>query len=375
MALKFLLPGQMQYMSQHGFDVTMISADGIERNDVIQNEGCPHLIVPMTRQITPLKDLQCLWQLIKIFKKIEPDIVHTHTPKAGLLGMLAAKICRVKIRIHTVAGLPLMVERGFKFQLLKLVEKITYWGANHVWPNSYSLLKYIKQQRLTSQKKLKVISKGSSNGINLQRFNKANFSDGIFEEIKKSIDYNNNTQYLLTIGRLVKDKGIIELVQAFKNINTHYKNLKLILVGKYEAELDALPEYIINEIENNPNIIHINWSNHVEYYMALATIFVFPSHREGFPNVLLQAGALGTPIICTAIAGNVDIIKNNKTGILCAVSNEVDLQHKINFALQNIALLQAMAATLKTHIHTFYSRDIVWQAILNEYETLLNPTK
>ena len=152
MALRYLLPGQMQFMQQHGFDVLMISADGPELSEVIKNEGCRHVIVPMTRKITPWQDLKCLYSLVKIFKKEKPDIVHTHTPKAGLLGMLAAKLSGVKVRIHTVAGMPLMVEKGFKLKLLTFIEKLTYWAANHVWPNSGSLYNYITQHRLTTQK-------------------------------------------------------------------------------------------------------------------------------------------------------------------------------------------------------------------------------
>ena len=143
MALRYLLPGQMKYMQQNGFEVIMISAQGKELSDVIETEQCRHITVPMTRKITPLQDLNCLIKLIKIFKKEKPDIVHSHTPKAGLLGMLAAKICGVKIRIHTVAGMPLMVEKGFKLQLLKFIEKLTYKAASNVWPNSNSLQNYI----------------------------------------------------------------------------------------------------------------------------------------------------------------------------------------------------------------------------------------
>ena len=181
MSLQFLLPGQMKFMSQNGFDVLMISADGKEIQAVIENENCEHIIVPMTRKITPLQDLKCLWILIKFFKKEKPAIVHTHTPKAGLLGMLAAKFTGVKIRIHTVAGLPLMVEKGFKYKLLKFIEKLTYWAANHVWPNSFSLLSFIKENKFTSSIKLKVINQGSSNGIDLNRFNKQNLDQAILE--------------------------------------------------------------------------------------------------------------------------------------------------------------------------------------------------
>jgi glycosyltransferase involved in cell wall biosynthesis len=370
MALKFLLPGQMKFMQANGFDVLMISADGIERNDVMEKEGCPHVIVPMTRKITPFKDLNCLWQLIKIFKKEKPNIVHTHTPKAGLLGMLAAKICGVRVRIHTVAGLPLMVETGFKFQLLKIIEKITFWGANHVWPNSNSLLNYIVECNLSSQKKLKVISKGSSNGIDLARFSKANFDNRILNDVKIKINYSLEHTYLLTIGRLVKDKGIIELVETFKIINASYTKTKLVLVGKFEEELDPLPSSIIEEIKTNVNIIHIDWSQYVEYYISIANVFIFPSHREGFPNVLLQSGALGTPIVCSAIAGNIDIVEDNKTGLLFPVGDRESLKNKIIFALENSGEMQKMATILQSNITKYYSRENIWNALLLEYKTL-----
>src|SRR5882762_7685479 len=154
MALRYLLPGQMRFMAGNGFDVLMISADGKELKDVIEKEACPHIIVPMTRKITPLRDLRCLFKLIKILKKEKPDIVHTHTPKAGILGMLAAKCCGVKLRIHTVAGLPMMVEKGWKYRLLRFVEKRTYAAANHIWPNSNSLLQFITEQKLCDPEKL-----------------------------------------------------------------------------------------------------------------------------------------------------------------------------------------------------------------------------
>jgi glycosyltransferase involved in cell wall biosynthesis len=371
-SLKYLLTGQMHFMKENGFDVLMISADGKEINEVMANEDCPHIIVPMTRKITPFKDLVCLWKLIKIFIKEKPDIVHTHTPKAGLLGMMAAKICNVKIRIHTVAGLPLMVETGFKFRLLKFIEKLTYASANHIWPNSFSLLNYIKEQKLTKEKKLKVISQGSSNGIDLNRFSTLHFNQDTLFEVKKSIGFDYQNVYLLSIGRLVKDKGIVELVETFKGLQYTSKNIKLILVGKFEMELDPLPKNILDEIKNNPNIIHIDWTAHVEYYISLATLFVFPSHREGFPNVLLQSGALGTPIICSSIAGNVDIVENNTTGLLFTVGDTLQIKNQITFALNNPEIMKDMAIKLKENIFCFYNRETIWNAILQEYKTLIH---
>lgn len=177
MAFRVLLAGQPKFMREHGFNVIMISANGKELEDVKKAEQCEHIIVPMTRKITPVKDLTCFFQLRKLIKKYRPDIVHTHTPKAGLLGMLAAKSAGVKIRIHTVAGLPLMLETGFKRKVLLLAEKLTYFAATHVWPNSKSMKQFIIGHKLLKDDKLGMISNGSTNGVDLQKFSQHNLNE------------------------------------------------------------------------------------------------------------------------------------------------------------------------------------------------------
>ena len=372
MALRYLLPGQMQFMAANGFDVLMMSAEGKELAEIIEMEQCRHIIVPMTRKITPFQDLKCLFTLIKIFRKEKPDIVHTHTPKAGLLGMLAAKFCGVKTRIHTVAGLPLMVEKGFKYRVLKCTEKLTYVAANHVWPNSNSLMKIIIEKKLCKTNKLQVIAKGSTNGINISRFDKEVLNENVLYEIKKQVNFSNEHKYLLCIGRLVKDKGIAELVHVFTQLQNNNQNLKLILVGEYEDTLDPLPSAVLQEIETNPSIIHINWSNQVEYFMHLAGLFVFPSHREGFPNVLLQAGAMQLPIICSQITGNTDIVTDKETGLIFESGNEQQMCKLLQYALLHPQHMQDMAKKLQQHVRDNYRQENIWQNMLEAYKTLVN---
>ena len=367
MSLMYLLPGQMNFMKEHGYDVLMISADGKEREAVMEAEKCRHIVVPMTRKITPLQDLKCLFQLIKIFRKEKPDIVHSHTPKAGLLGMIAARICGVKARVHTVAGLPMMVEKGAKYKLLKWVEKITYAAANHVWPNSHSLLEFISKNKMTHPGKLSMIAKGSTNGINTDRFNENNIIPERLQAIKENIQYDASNTYLLCMGRLVKDKGIVELINVFKVLNQSSPSLKLILVGDFESSLDPLPEQTVAEIKNNGSIIHIHWTTEVEYYMHLADNFIFPSHREGFPNVLLQAGAMKLPIICSRIPGNIDIVKENETGLIFEPGNESQIQSLILQAISQKEKMMGMAAKLKQTIFSEYQRSYIWQQLLHRY--------
>ena len=371
MALKYLLPGQLRFMKASGFDVLMISADGKELDSVVENENSRHIIVPMTRKITPFHDLKCLFQLIGIFRKERPDIVHTQTPKAGLLGMMAAKFCGVRLRIHTVGGLPMMSEKGFKFHLLKWVERMTMASANHVWPNSQSLKQYITSHRLASSGKLKVIGKGSTNGIDLDFFDRNVLDEIITNDIKKTILYSTDTRYLLFVGRLVADKGLFELVNAFRALQQQYPILKLILVGDYEGSLDPLPGTTVQEIESNPSIIHIGWTDDVRYYLHLANYFIFPSHREGFPNVLLQAGAMELPVICSRIAGNVDIISHGETGLIFDCCSEQQMKNAIEQALSEPAFMHTMAIKLKQQVYSDFKRENTWQNILEAYKSLL----
>ena len=369
MAFKVLLAGQSKFMSENGFNVIMISADGKELEDLKKQEGCVHIIVPMTRSITPLKDIVSFFKLRRVLKKYKPDIVHTHTPKAGLLGMLAALSAGVKIRIHTVGGLPLIVETGLKRRLLILTEKLTYFGATEIWPNSKSMMNFIIDNKLAKAEKLAVIDNGSTNGIDLIKFSRQNLNEEIKNKIKASLPQSDGLK-ILCVGRMVKDKGIEELVSVFTKLQQQHP-LQLILAGPFEPHLDPLSSQTLDTIINNPAITHISWSDSIEYYMALADIFVHPSHREGFPNVILQAGAMHLPVICSNIPGNADIIQNERTGFMFEVKNEDDLFTKLKFAIENKERTEKIAHALFEEVTQLYSRKRIHEVILNSYNRLL----
>ncbi|MBC7935298.1 MAG: glycosyltransferase [Rhizobacter sp.] len=371
LALRSLLRSQMNYMQKNGLEVLMISADGPELEDVIKNEHCRHIVVAMTRKITPWQDLKSLVQLIKIIRKEKPAIVHTHTPKAGLLGMLAAWICSTQVRIHTVAGLPLMVEKGLKLKLLKFIEKLTYAAATNVWPNGDSMKKFIIEHKFCSPAKLTIIGKGSSNGVDTGRFNKDTLDPATLAVIKQKIDHHTGMMYLLFTGRLVADKGIVELITVFEAIQKNNASLRLILTGDFERSLDPLPIHIENAIGSNPAIIHVAWTEYVEYYMALADFFVFPTYREGFPNVLLQASVMKLPILCSSIPGNVDIVIHGKTGLLFKDQDTESLKEQLTRAIAHPGEMKAMAEEQYHFVYNNFPREIFWKTMLQEYTALL----
>jgi glycosyltransferase involved in cell wall biosynthesis len=375
LSLKYLLSGQMRYMNEHGFEVVMVSSEGPEREEVIQTEGCRHEIIPMTRKITPVADLKALWLLYRLFKKEKPDIVHSHTPKAGLLAMLAARMAGIKLRIHTIAGLRFMTAKGNTRKILVAMEKLTAKAANHVWPNSFSLRDYIIQNKLVSPAKMEVIGLGSSNGIRLTRFSEAALNQDKLNDIKKSIGFDPSLLYFVSVGRIVHDKGIDELVNAFVEVNKKFPNTRLVLVGTFEDELDPISDTARNILHSHKDIIQAGWSDAVEYYMQFAFALIHPSHREGFPNVLLQAGAMRCPIICSRIEGNIDIVDDGLTGLIFPVRDAAALQQKMEHAIRNPTLLTTYATALREKIEKHFDQPVVHLQLEQRYIQLLNNIK
>lgn len=369
LSLMELLRGQLGFMSQY-YDVLGIASPGKEMELVKENENINTLEVKMTRTISPLKDLKACYLLYRIFKKEKPYIVHTHTPKAGTVGMLAAKLAGVPHRLHTVAGLPLLEAKGKKRRLLNLVEKITYSSATKIYPNSFGLKNIILSEKFCKADKLKVIANGSSNGINTNWFDPNLISKSQLEKLKKSLFITNEDFVFIFVGRLVRDKGINELIEAFKKINIQFSETKLLLVGTYEKKLSPLMPSTLIEIEKNPNIITVGYQKDVRPYFAIANTLAFPSYREGFPNVVMQAGAMGLPSIVTNINGCNEIIQDNINGLIIPPKDTKSMYYAMARLLTEKQLLKAMIQNARKMIISRYEQQMVWSYILKEYISL-----
>lgn len=257
LSLQKLITGQLPYMRSKGFEPLMISAEGPEAEAAKREQESPLVVVPMTRKVTPLQDLRSLWTFYKLCKKHKPQIIHSHTPKAGIIGMLGGKLAGVPVRLHTVAGLPLMEATGTKRRVLDAVEKLTYACATKVYPNSTVLKDFILQSGYCGPEKVKVIGNGSSNGINTSFFSVEALNLDKLQALKHELGINTGDFVFVFIGRLVKDKGIRELVSAFKAVQAKYAQAKLLLVGPMEQDLDPLPPETLLEIEQNESIIPV----------------------------------------------------------------------------------------------------------------------
>lgn len=368
-SLEKLLENQARFFKTF-YSVTLVSSQKEQLQRLAKEQGVNHFSLEMTRKITPLQDLRCLLQLIRFLRKDKPHIVHTHTPKAGIVGMLAAFITGVPLRMHTVAGLPLMEAKGLKKSILYAVERLTYRCATHVYPNARGLMDFIQEKKLAGKTPLKCIGNGSSNGIDLTYFNPERVSKEQEMSFREKWNISKDDFVFLFIGRLVGDKGVNELVAAFEQLANKIPNAKLLLVGPQEPTLDPLKQVTIASIEKNPKIVSTAYQQDVRPFLKIAQVFVFPSYREGFPNVVLQAGAMGIPCIVSDINGCNEIIENEVNGLIVPPKSIQPLSEKMYSLYKDPEKRAIFIDRTKERIATNFERTHYWKLLLEEYKLL-----
>lgn len=369
LSLEKLLEGQLNFMQNH-YQVIAVASNREKLKKWGIDIGVDTYAVEMTREITPQKDLASLWKLYRYFRKEKPLIVHTHTPKAGVAGMLAAKMAGVPIRLHTVAGLPLLETSGFTRTILEAVEKLTFSCATKVYPNSRRIHEYLVEEEFASEEKFKVIGKGSSNGIDTSYFDPSSYSKENNKKMRAALGIPENDVVFVFVGRLVRDKGINELVEAFEQLHMRNSEISLLLVGPFEQELDPVKETTLEKIRVHEKIVEVGYQDDVRPYLACSDILAFPSYREGFPNVVMQAGAMNLPAIVTDINGCNEIITDNKNGMIIPVRDANALFNAMEVLVQDPVKRELMSAEARPVITGHYERHVLWEALLAEYREL-----
>jgi glycosyltransferase involved in cell wall biosynthesis len=372
LSLNVLLKGQLKFLNEF-YEIVGISSEGELLEEVKQREGIKTIEVNMERGISPLKDLTSLYKLYKILKTEKPVIVHSITPKAGLLTMLSGKMAGVPIRVHTFTGLIFPTRKGVIQKVLINMDRLLCSAATHIYPEGEGVKKDLIDYKITS-KYLKVIGNGNVNGIDLEYFSPDQVSEAHKELLKKGLNIKNEDFVFVFVGRLVGDKGINELVKAFSLLNktkNAERGFKLLLVGPLEQELDPLREDILNEIKNNPDIIDVGFQKDVRPYFAISDVLAFPSYREGFPNVVIQAGAMGLPSIVSDINGCNEIIIEDQNGVIVPVKNNEKLSQAMERMKSDTNYYQKLKMNARPMIKSRYEQSEVWNAILSEYKKLI----
>lgn len=370
-SIEKLLENQPKYFSKF-FDITIVSSNKSELEKLGEKQGVKTFYLPLTRKITPFKDIIAIFKLYFFLKREKPKIVHSHTPKAGFVGMTASFFAGVPIRMHTVAGLPLMERKFIKKKVLIFIEKLTYLFASNIYSNSKKLMEYILSKKFCSERKIKTLANGSSNGIDTKYFID-NISLNNKNKLLNTLKILKNDFVFCYVGRIVKDKGINELVSAFNELNLKNRNCKLIIVGKIENEKDPISKITMGIIKKNKNILLTGFKNDVRPYLSIANCFVFPSYREGFPNALMQAGAMDLPCIATNINGCNEIIQDNINGFLIPPKN-IDALVKAMQKIMDKKLITKLSKNCRLMVKEKYDQKYFWKKLLIEYDNLIKCT-
>lgn len=364
LSLDVLLKGQLAFFS-HYFEVVGVASGRKELQRVSEREGSRAIHIPMSREISLVQDLRSLIMLIRLFIKERPFIVHANTPKASLLSMIAAWITRVPHRIYTVTGLRFETESGNLRKLLIAMEKITCWCATKVIPEGEGVKNALIKEKIT-KKPLKVVLHGNINGVDTQYYDRTVHVNLLASRIRE-----NGKFTFCFVGRMVKDKGINELVSAFIKLYEEHSDIRLILVGPFERELDPVLPETEHRILNHPAILFAGFQQDIRPYLAASDALAFPSYREGFPNVVLQAGAMGLPSIVTDINGCNEIIEEGVNGVIIPPRHVEKLYEAMKYFVEHKNdEVSEMARKARPVIVERFEQHKVWEALLAEYQSL-----
>lgn len=366
------LRGQVGYMTTKGFEVAAVSSPG----EPLQNFGGRERVevygVPMSRAITPLRDLLALWRLWYLLRRLRPHIVHAHTPKGGLLGMIAAWLASVPVRVYHMRGLPLMTASGVKRGLLWLSERVACGLADQVICVSTSLREVAVAEGLCVSDRIQVLLGGSGNGVDaLGQFNPDRVGIEARRQCRSVYRIPIDAVVVGFVGRLVRDKGIVELTRAWESLRDVHPEVHLLMVGPFEPQ-DPVPAHVKDRLLTDDRV-HL--TGHVEQtapLYATMDLLVLPTYREGFPNVALEAAAMGLPVVATRIPGCVDAVMDGSTGTLVPPEDSNALFIAIDRYVSDTSLRQRHGQAGRERALREFGQEKLWNALYKEYVYLID---
>ncbi len=352
--------GVLKELSQE-YEVVAVSSPGEALDKVSRREGVRTIAVPMERHISLKNDLRSLWQMWRVMRRERPDLVHSMTPKAGLICMMAAWLARVPKRVHMFTGLVWPTSTGLKRRILMATDWLTCACATHVIPEGEGVKHDLLSHHIT-RKPIKVLGYGNVKGIDMEHYNPALFSNVCHQE----------GFTFVFVGRIVRDKGINELVAAFDRLHGDYPDARLVLIGPREDDLDPVLPATLERINSGNGIEAVGPQSDVRPFYASADALVFPSYREGFPNVVIEAGAMGLPCIVTDINGSREIIIDGQNGVIVPPRDEEALYQAMKRFVEQPDEIAAMAQKARGLIASRYEQSYVRQCLYDFYHEILN---
>ncbi len=368
MSLMFLR-GQIAHMKQRGFEVIAVSSPGAELQRFGAEQDIEVVGVEMPRAITPLRDARALIELTRTLRRLRPTIVHAHTPKGGLLGMLGAALAGVPVRVYHMRGLPMLTARGARRTLLSLTERVSCRAAHQVISVSTSIKDIAVAEQLCPPAKITTLGAGSGNGVDATRFDPRRHAMAR-AATRETYGIPSDALVVGFVGRLVQDKGVVELVDAALQLFAPYPNLHLMLVGMLE-ERDAIPGHIREQLHQNPRIHWRgeDWDTPPLY--AAMDLVALPTYREGFPNVPLEAAAMKLPVVATDIPGCRDAILDGMTGTLVPPRDSAALAVALRRYIDDEGLRVRHGEAARVRVLQQFTQHAIWNALRETYDTLV----
>jgi len=364
------MKGQLRHLRDAGFDVTVVTAPGPALDRVRAGEGVNAIAVPMIREIASRRDVLSLWRFWRVMRRVRPVLTNVSTPKAGLLGGIAAWLSRVPCRVYTLRGLRSETTSGLKRRLLWLSERLACSCAHRVLCVSESLRQKALALRIVDAKRALVLGQGSSHGVDVDRFGPSPELSQRALLLRNRLAIPPGAQVLGFVGRLTRDKGIPELLDGYDRLLSAFPNVRLLLVGDFE-EGDPIDPLLRKRIETDPKILRSGFVEEIEAYYQIMNVLVLPTYREGFPNVILEAHAAGKPVVATRATGVVDAVIDSVTGILVGIGDSEELATAVASVLKDEALAARLGNAGRERVLRQFRQELIWDALLEEYRALL----
>lgn len=363
------LRGQASFLRNHGFTIHAITSPGPDLIAFRERERAAIHAVPMSRSISPFRDLLSLWRLCRVLRKIRPDVVHAHTPKGGLLGMLAAWICRTPVRIYHLRGLRYDTATGLKRWVLRSAEWVTCNLAHRVISVSHSLRSIVVDAGVCRGEGIKVLVGGSGNGVDAtSRFKP--LGEQVRAETRARYGIPMDALVIGFVGRFVADKGFAELAGAWKHLRGSDPRLHLMLAGD-EDEDDPMPAEMMAAFRSDPRVHQTGFHPNMPLLYSAMDVVALPTYREGFPNVALEAAAMALPIVATSVLGCVDAVQDGVTGTLIPARDSVALADALRRYLAAPHLRTTHGAAARRRVLADFRPEAIWEAIAAEYRDLM----
>ena len=358
-------------MKDIGMEVVIVSSDGPERKKIRLDKRLRYYSIEIPRNINFLKDFSALIRLLQFFRQQNFDIIHSTTPKAGLLAAVAGYLAGAPIRLHTWTGQQWVTFSSTKRIVSRMADRLIGFLDTHCYADSRSQMKFLVKEGIIKKEKISVVGENSLSGVDLERFDPARWTPEKKRCIREGLSISTKSKIIIFVGRITKDKGIFELVNAFEALLKHGYDAVLLLVGPFDQERGGLATISGADINRNQRIRLVGYSEKPEQYLAIADIFCLPSYREGFGTVVIEAAAMGLPSVGTRIDGIVDAIVDGETGILVSPMDENALMEALKLLIDNSELRSIMGQKARRRCIRHFSMESINRALAEEYARLL----